>query len=300
MAKFIIYTYQFSPLLTLFDTVEESTAAMERKNEIFEELFTDFKSLRITQGEGSAKRTYPLEGVNNKQFILFHIGDPKRVPLHKIVDGKFVDTSDTTSPHCMVLIDNRKDVQRIYIEKKMSAFRGKTDRIAKILQENFNVLLAEKHLRLDIGNEYREQVFWNYISMHAKEIQSIEFFIPYPNLPRVSEYVEEVLNEMQVDYNCSLNVRMNAPGNGRMSLPDQSDKRMRYFVTADARSGVPIKVKRYGERGFSECGKNVYQSMDLPDNVSQLKEDDFNSSQREATIAYLTNLLKEDARPAAQ
>lgn len=300
MAKFIIYTYQFSPLLTLFDTVEESTAAMERKNELFEELFTDFKSLRITQGEGSAKRTYPLEGVNNKQFILFHIGDPKRVPLHKIVDGKFVDTSDTTSPHCMVLIDNRKDVQRIYIEKKMSAFRGKTDRIAKILQENFNVLLAEKHLRLDIGNEYREQVFWNYISMHAKEIQSIEFFIPYPNLPRVSEYVEEVLNEMQVDYNCSLNVRMNAPGNGRMSLPDQSDKRMRYFVTADARSGVPIKVKRYGERGFSECGKNVYQSMDLPDNVSQLKEDDFNSSQREATIKDLINLLGEDVRPAAQ
>ena len=300
MAKFIIYTYQFSPLLTLFNSEEESTAAMERKNEVFEELFTDFESLRITQGEGAAKRVYPLEGVNNKQFILFHIGDPKRVPLHKIVDGKFVDTSDTTSPHCMVLIDNRKDVQRIYIEKKMSAFRGKTDRVAKILQNRFNALLYDKHLRLDIGNEYREQVFWNYISMHAEEIQSIEFFLPYPNLPRVSENVEEVLNEMQVDYNCSLNVRMNALGNGRMSLPNQSDKRMRYFVTADARSGVPIKVKRYGERGFSECGKHVYQSVDLPDDVSQLKEEDFKGSRGEATTRNLKNLLGEDVRPAAQ
>lgn len=300
MAKFIIYTYQFSPLLTLFDTVEESTAAMEQKNEIFEELFTDFKSLRITQGEGSAKRTYPLEGVNNKQFILFHIGDPKRVPLHKIVDGKFVDTSDTTSPHCMVLIDNRKDVQRIYIEKKMSAFRGKTDRVAQILQDNFNALLAEKHLRLDIGNEYREQVFWNFISMHAEEIRSIEFFIPYPNLPRVSDNVAEVFKEMQVDYNCSMNVRMNAPGNGRMSLPNQSDKRMRYFVTADARGGVPIKVKLDGQRGICECGKNVHQSVDLPDKVSQLKAEDFNESQIKAIIAYLISLLNVDVRPAAQ
>lgn len=300
MTKFIIYTYQFSPLLTIFDTVEESTAAMQRKNEIFEELFTDFKSLRITQGEGAAKRVYPLEGVNNKQFILFHIGDPKKVPLHKIVDGKFVDTSDTTSPHCMVLIDNRKDVQRIYIEKKMSAFRGKTDRVAKILQENFNILLTEKHLRMDIGNEYREQVFWSFISLHEKDIRSIEFFLPYPNLPRVSDNVAEVLKEMQVDYNCSMNVRMNAPENGRMSLPNQSDKRMRYFVTADAIGGVPIKVKLDGQRGFSECGKHVYKSVDLPDNVSQLKEEDFNSSQREATIAYLINLLKGDVRPVAQ
>lgn len=301
MAKFIIYTYQFSPLLTLFDSVEESEAAMKRKNEVFEELFADFNSLCLTNGRGKAsRRSLPLEGVNNKQFILFHLGDPKRVPLEKIVDGKFVNTSDTTSPHCMILIDNRKDIQRIYIEKKATAFQGNTDRIARFLQLNFNHLLSKKHLSMIIRHEYSERLFWEYVTTHAKKIKSIEFFIPYPNLPRVSDNVNEGLREIATDYNSNLKLRLEAPALGRIANLDPGDERLQSFAKTNARSGVPIKIEQEGIKGFIQCGKNVYQSIELPDKMSQLTEEDFKDHLFGDNMEYIANHLGNDVRPAAQ
>ena len=301
MAKFIIYTYQFSPLLTLFDSVEESEAAMKRKNEIFEELFADFNSLCLTNGRREvSKRSLPLEGVNNKQFILFHLGDPKRVPLEKIVDGKFVNTSDTTSPHCMILIDNRKDIQRIYIEKKATAFQGKTDRIARCLQLNFNKLLSKKHLSMIIRHEYSERSFWDYVTTRAKKIKSVEFFIPYPNLPRVSDNVNEYLKEIATDYNSNLKLRLEASVFGRIGDLNPSDERLQAFAKTNARSGVPIKIGEEGVKGLIHCGKNVYQSVELPDQMSQLKAEDFQGDLFGNNMEYIASLLHNDVRPAAQ
>lgn len=306
MAKFILYTYQFGPIVPGPDSLPfkvdfNTEEVMAKKNELFERLFADFNALCLR--DGKELEDLPLEGANNKQFIIFHLGDPKKVSLDKNVNGKFVKSFDTTSPHCMILIDNRKDVQRIYIEKKRAAFGGNTDRIAKILQSSFNTKLRNEHLYIEIGHEYSENAFWKFIKSKPLGIKSIRFYIPYPNLPRISDQVldvDEKLVQLNKRHNSQTLLQMDAAKDGILAGLDPEDPTLQRLLKASARSGKYVPVKPVGQKGYTLCGKKSHLSVELPDKISQLKAEDFKGDLFGNNIEYIADLLGEDIRPVAQ
>lgn len=284
MAKFIVYTYQFGPIvpdkqMLPFEpeTPIDADALMARKGEIFEQIFADFKRVRIFEGKESEPKMLPIEGVNNKQFILFHLGDPKQIALEEISEeGKFVHSSAPSVPHCLIIIDNRKDVQRIYIEKKRAAFNANTDSIAKILERSFNCQLRKEHLYMKINHEYSSTAFWNFIQSRPHGIKSIIFKIPYPNLARVSDTVQELL-KVNKSVNCDAILKLEAAKESILSGVTPDNPYINGLVEASSQSGAIISVKGAGDRGYTKCGKKEHKKMDLPEGISNLTQENFSN-----------------------
>lgn len=284
MAKFIVYTYQFGPIVPEEqmlpfepETPIDADALMARKGEIFEQIFADFKRVRIFEGKESEPKMLPIEGVNNKQFILFHLGDPKQIDLEEISEeGKFVHSSAPSAPHCLIIIDNRKDVQRIYIEKKRAAFNANTDSIAKILERSFNCLLRKEHLYMKINHEYSSTAFWNFIQSRPLGIKSLIFQIPYPNLGRISD-TRRMLAEVNKSLRSNARLKLDAAKGGILSGVTPDNPYINGLVEASAQSGAIISVKGAGDRGYTQCGKKEHKKMDLPEGISNLTQENFSN-----------------------
>lgn len=299
MAKFIVYTYQFGPIVPEEqmlpfepETPIDADALMARKGEIFEQIFADFKRVRIFEGKESEPKMLPIEGVNNKQFILFHLGDPKQIALEEISEeGKFVHSSAPSAPHCLIIIDNRKDVQRIYIEKKRAAFNANTDSIAKILERSFNCQLRKEHLYMKINHEYSSTAFWKFIRSRPHGIKSIIFKIPYPNLPRVSDNVEELLKKLNKSANSDATLKLEAAKKSILSGVTPDNPYINGLVEASAQSGAVISVKGAGDGGYTQCGKKEHKKMDLPERISNLSQEDFRGGLFNNTSDALASLL---------
>lgn len=284
MAKFIVYTYQFGPIvpdkqMLPFEpeTPIDADALMARKGEIFEQIFADFKRVRIFEGKESDPKMLPIEGVNNKQFILFHLGDPKQIALEEISEeGKFVHSSAPSAPHCLIIIDNRKDVQRIYIEKKRAAFNANTDSIAKALERSFNCQLRKEHLYMKINHEYSSTAFWKFIQSRPHGIKSIIFKIPYPNLGRISD-TRRLLAEVNRSVNSDATLKLEAAKRGILSGVTPDNPYISGLVEASAQSGAIISVKGAGDKGYTKCGEKEHKNMDLPERISNLTQEDFSN-----------------------
>lgn len=285
MAKFIVYTYQFGPIVPEKQTLPfepetpiDTDALMARKGEIFEQIFADFKRVRIFEGKESDPKMLPIEGVNNKRLILFHLGDPKRIPLVTISEeGKFVNSSAPSAPHCLIIIDNRKDVQRIYIEKKQAAFNANTDRIAKALERSFNCQLRKEHLYMKINHEYSSTAFWDFIKSHECGIKSLIFQIPYPNLPRVSDYIK-VLKDLNKSLKCETILKLDAAKEGILSGVTRENPHINGLVEASAQSGATISVKGAGDKNYTLCGKKDRKCVELDNSFSGLTQEDFSNN----------------------
>ena len=284
MAKFIVYTYQFGPIvpdkqMLPFEpeTPIDADALMARKGEIFEQIFADFKRVRIFEGKESDPKMLPIEGVNNKQFILFHLGDPKQIAIEEISEeGKFVHSSAPSAPHCLIIIDNRKDVQRIYIEKKRAAFNANTDSIAKALERSFNCQLRKEHLYMKINHEYSSTAFWKFIQSRPHGIKSIIFKIPYPNLGRISD-TRRLLAEVNKSVNSDATLKLEAAKRGILSGVTPDNPYISGLVEASAQSGAIISVKGAGDKGYTKCGEKEHKNMDLPERISNLTQEDFSN-----------------------
>ena len=284
MAKFIVYTYQFGPIvpdkqMLPFEpeTPIDADALMARKGEIFEQIFADFKRVRIFEGKESEPKMLPIEGANNKQFILFHLGDPKQIDLEEISEeGKFVHSSAPSAPHCLIIIDNRKDVQRIYIEKKRAAFNANTDSIAQILERSFNSQLRKEHLYMKINHEYSSTAFWKFIQSRPHGIKSIIFKIPYPNLGRISD-TRRLLAEVNRSVNSDATLKLEAAKRGILSGVTPDNPYISGLVEASAQSGAIISVKGAGDKGYTKCGEKEHKNMDLPERISNLTQEDFSN-----------------------
>lgn len=298
MAKFIVYTYQFGPIVPEKHTLPfepetpiDTDALMARKGEIFEQIFADFKRVHIFEGRKSYPKMLPIEGVNNKQFIIFHLGDPKRIHLETISEeGRFVHSFAASAPHCLIIIDNRKDVQRIYIEKKRGAFNANTDRIAENLEGSFNCQLRKEHLYMKINHEYSSTAFWDFIQSHECGIKSLIFQIPYPNLPRVSDYIK-ILKELNKSLKCETRLKLEAAKGGILSGVTRENPHINGLVEASAHSGATISVKGAGDKNYTPCGKKDRKWVELGNDFSRLTQENFSSGLFNDSLERLASVL---------
>ena len=304
MVNFRVYTYQFGPIVPgpnslPFPLECDPDEVMKRKNEIFEMLFADLDSLEIYPAKDSTI-PLPIEAVHNKSIIMFKLGDPRPVTLIKKEGKRFQDKSDTTSPHCMIIIDNRHNEQRILIQSKRDVFNGNTDRIAAMLQFSFNRKLSKEHLYMEIGHEYPPVVFWNYIKSQPQGIKSIKLCIPFPNLPRVSDEVDnvdKVFEQMNNDYHSSMVIQIDAAEGGVLTGLDENDPRLQYFLAANAKCGRYALVKAAGRKSYYECGKKDHMSQQLDDRIAKMTANDFAGELWDTTYSYVADQIKDPGHP---
>lgn len=89
----------------------------------------------------------------------------------------------TYHPGCYVLVDNRKDIANIAIERT-KAFENNPDKVRDLLQEALNKKLEEQGLQVSIRAKVREATVWqvveDYTQRYNDPIRKVVFDFPVP------------------------------------------------------------------------------------------------------------------------
>ncbi len=254
-----VYTYEFIPLEkpegNLFQSKEEIEKHIEdlklHKQEILQKYID-----RIVKGE-----LVPRMG--DKEYrckTLFHEGGVTIFKMENIkdesYDWNFGVERHRIGPNCHVIIDNRKDMQHIAIERKIKAFSS-TNVVKNILCETLKPLLRSEGLLLEINPQFHPKEFWDFIEANRQYgIKEIRFYFPYPNLPAISDKYGEAMKRIGLDYHCMPGLILFAPDDLDMVL-EHEDQVLNFWLEASSESGIPVAVqsKRMGSR-MQLIGKN--------------------------------------------
>lgn len=150
-------------------------------------------------------------------------------------------------PSCLVIIDNRKDRQIIAIERNI-AF-SKTSMVADILQNTFRLKLLSNRLTLDIAGKFHTAEFWQVrnASMELKGIEYVDFPFAYPNLPAISDLVDEYFTNLAKRTNSEPTLHLQGQNHESVNI-DPKDIWILNAIKACAASGKPILIKPKGSQ----------------------------------------------------
>lgn len=268
MAKFNIYTYQFSPVplqTNLFEVSRPSLReCMNNKHQIFTEVLNG-ENLRLTY----RNKVYPhrLLHANNDVYVL-QIANRKSI----VLEQDFQRTSIDNAPSVFVIIDNRENGQRILIEDDM-AFSD-TSVIQNILLSSFKCILASSGLVIRIEKEYDRSEFWNVVDAHPEAITMVRFQMMYPNLPRISQHIHDLLRDASENvnsHNTSLELKAEP---GTTLILSRDNEQLNDLNNASADSGCVTKLKINGLRSFVSTGQTT-KNIEIDNLEAELNNPDF-------------------------
>lgn len=274
MSKYIVYTYQFAPLIrkdedvpSLFKDygIVSRDDIMRDKQKIFGAIFDADSGFVFSDG---SQTFHHKELLNTGGVIVLRIANNKTI----IQEKNFTLNKIPNNPSCIVVIDNRTDCQSIAIQQNGKSFSS-TDNVANILKKSFNAFLRPKGLLLDIRRRFSEQSFWQIVDKHTEGIKSIKFRFARPNLPRVSDNIGEALAAIGKNLNASTTYELTAVDGGTLNL-SKDDLALASLVKAAGDSGYPISIlpaKKDASRLYS--GKSSHIVIELPGSVSDEQED---------------------------
>lgn len=265
MSSFTVYTYQFAPILdsigqysSLFPENDVSVeSVMKDKQQTFQSLFDDDSSFTFSVGE----ETYNHQILLNKGgFIVLRIANNKKIRHEE----NFVIKDIEDQPSCVVVIDNRKDCQSIAIQEKRAAFSS-TDQVARIMKKAFNSVLGRRFLVVDILHRLEEKTFWKLIKRYPDGIKAVRFGISYPNLPRVSDNVRDMFNDLSREFGANSKYEIDALDGHTLNLDDESEY-LKGLVSASCGSGQGIKILPVGSKArWVPIGADSYVTVDIPE-----------------------------------
>lgn len=268
MSRYIIYTYQFSPIASvdasLFgDKPITVTEAMEKKQEFLNEFFTSYRPFKTKRNEYSQKILFQEGG-----FIAFRIANEKLQSLEE----DFKVEKRVNHPSCVVIIDNRKDIQRIAIEDCHNAFSD-TNTVAHILTSTFNAFLKQYRLTITIQKEYEKGEFWDIIDRYPKGMSMVRFHFSYPNLPRVSESIDEMIKKASEVTNSKQTTFEFKTPNDEQLVISRNNQQIEALVQASADSGNIVTFKAKGIHRYIFTG-DTFKSFEVDDIEASLSADD--------------------------
>ena len=226
----------------------ELPGSSEKKQEIFGKIFKNIESLEFKENEGQ-KKAYPFKLIPceaNDNIIILRIAANKK----KNFEQNFTDVSEDWNPSALVIIDNRKDIQRIAIQVKKDAFT--TRKLASILQLAFSERLKDEHMTIEIVPKMYSGDFWKVTDRHKGRIQYVRFDftrqyledikrvakkeLPEGPITQLIEGLEGYANAMKVNPSLltkasDLSVEIN-----------KTDEQMQALVRISAATGQPIKI----------------------------------------------------------
>lgn len=243
-----IYTYEFMPIrkenepqFFVGKNADEirttNQELMARKQDIFQDILNQLVEGKI------------IPQLDDKQYrckTIYHQGGIVIFKMENIKDEtfpwNFATASHKIGPNCHIIIDNRKDMQHIAIERNPKAFSS-TNQVKNILQATFLPLMKAQGLSISICQQYQPDEFWDFIDAHRMVgIREVRFYFPFPNLPAISDKYGDFMKQLGLDYHCMPGMILYAPDDLDMIL-DRNDLGLDFYVKAAGESGIPIAVK---------------------------------------------------------
>lgn len=283
MARYIVYTYQFSPIVTkqrnLFENNPQSLAdIMSHKQEIFGSLFNDELRFVGKSTEHSHRILY-----NQDNIIVFKLANRK----YQNLEEDFNIRRHEYSPSCLVIIDNRRNIQHIAIEEDVVAFQD-TQTVANILTQTFSNYLRRHRLRIEIQREFQDSEFWNLIRQYPNGISMVRFTFSYPNLPRVSSSIDNMISEASRVTNSQQTIfEFNAAPNNQLTL-EKRNRKLSGLAKASADSGNVITLKAKGYRRYIQTG-HTSKSLEI-DNLEVLLRGDLIETATDKLVKELNKI----------
>ena len=243
------------PQNTLFESKEDIEKRIEELKQHKQEIMQKYID-RIANGELVPK-------LGNKEFrckTLYNSGGVTIFKMENIkdeaYDWNFGVERHKIGPNCHVIIDNRKDMQHIAIERKPKAFSS-PNIVKNILSETLRPLIKQEGLLIEINPQFHPKDFWDFIDANREYgIKEIRFYFPYPNLPAISDKYGNAMKEIGIDYHCMPGLILFAPDDLDMVL-DREDPGLNFWIEAAGESGIPVAIqtKKKGSR-IHLVGKN--------------------------------------------
>ena len=244
MNSFILYSYEFKGIKvpnTPIDfpgwetiNVDESVA---NKQEIFGSFFQD----------DNFQEYFKLKNKSYHCRLAWHYNNVIVMQIeckHKRKKSEnFVDKIEDNYPWCYVIIDNRKDIQHITIQKNTTAFSN-TDTVAKIIEYTLNAWLIKYRLSITVKPKYRSKIFWDLLDKYkAFGIKRITFKFAYPNVDWATKRIKE-LKDFANQSNGAVRLGVEAAKNELLDfLPTAKNKAM---VDVCSGTGEDIEIKPNG------------------------------------------------------
>lgn len=262
MPTFAYFNYQFGKVLKLDPTfddqnqVEEANTAFARRQEILDEiLMRDYETMR----EDDTKCALRMKGRKKKEHHYRFLTQPKdNIYILEIQNSHcrmdrmedFGSEMHTVYPTCLVVIDNRYDIQRLIIECNREAFT-KPKQVRELLEKAMNRLLKPYRLSWHIDPLFTSNVFWN-VALDTVRYPNgfawIEFYLPHLNLERLKHNMAYFLNVARESYQSDLTWRQKAVPGGSLQLDpnDQRQNALINYMTEELGGDRPIVLKPRG------------------------------------------------------
>lgn len=259
MAKFAIYQYLLGTVspeddpnfkhLEFQGGVDEihPPASNEEKQEIFGKIFKGaplvFKE-SLSQVKPYPYKLIPCEA--NDNIIIIRIAANKK----KNFEQNFADVSEDWNPSTLIIIDNRRDIQRIAIQVKQNAFS--TKHLADILQKVFADRLREDHMTIEISPKMYSGDFWRVTDRHKGRIQNVQFDFTKQYLEDIKRLFTAEIPEGPITkllegleaYASSMNVNPSLITKAAEQSVEinKDDAQLKELVKISAATGQPIKI----------------------------------------------------------
>lgn len=247
--NFDIYTFEFSPIISrqldMYDTEtpqQKAKRVMEQKNDIFDTVIDEISCFKHRGKDCNRELLFHQDNI-----AIMRLANLKTVHLEK----DFKTFQQQNEPSCLVVIDNRKDVQRIAIEHNRNSYSS-TDTVRNIMQVQYRKALSKSSLNIEIRHEYEQSEFWDYCKKYQGKIQMIRFVYKYDNLGGVHEQMKKLLGDTSKNAS-STETRLEF--NGDPLTPEETDEIVSGMANDSAQSGNPISIKVRGVQRFVKTGE---------------------------------------------
>ena len=243
MAQFAIYQYLFDKLNKYDQELPfEEYSVEEDKQDIFDRFFSEDYDLHFKVGDKPEFQHVRIPFPLNDKIYFLRIGNNKRLKFDQFHEdtNNFMTDAQEYNPNCYVIIDNRKDVQRIAIQVKHSSF-GSPNQVAKILQVVFSELLKPYNLSIEINPKMHSDEFFHVVRLHKGKFAKARFDYAHPNLPVISDMISE-LEKTAEETNSDPSLELNQKLSGEPIVISEKSDRIRRYATASAAQGRPITL----------------------------------------------------------
>jgi len=248
MPKVAIYQYLFGKIkhlqltLPLFDednNVTDVESSWKQKQEIFGRLFLKDSKLEFKVGDKDPYDFQLIPCSVNNDMIIMRFANNK----HEILERNFEKVKADNNPSTLVVIDNRKDIQRIAILSN-DAFAS-TRQVARIMEAVFRKRLEKDGLSIDIRPKCHSAEFWNMADRTYGRVAWAKFNLLHPNLPDLTNGIKELMG-LANDINGDPSIEFK-PIEGQITIniprKHEASPLVKHIVSVCAALQQPINVK---------------------------------------------------------
>jgi len=239
---FELFRYQLLPISQhvqkdMFREILSTKELKEKKNAFFQKILDEFPPLQYRD----ATINFRVDLAVSPWYVI-EINTQKTLQRDK---PDFEKERIDTWPHIIIAINNQPDIQLIAISRNKKAFSSCAV-VAKMLQDNFQRLLHEYYLNIQIDALFDKNHFWELIKKHSGKITSVKFELISPNMANISKDLELDLAQLNVDTNSHrTDLKLNS-GEGSVLEINPENTLLNSLVDYSSEGGGDIELRLKG------------------------------------------------------